>query len=94
MNLPTTKKEIKNANSTNQEKWFDILLSGEKKEEYREIKPYYMSRFKTYLKCILIHIYLMVSMQEKYYFAMDMDGTVRNLYILLFSALEMLFLNF
>lgn len=21
-------------------KWFDMILSGEKKEEYREIKPY------------------------------------------------------
>ena len=27
-------------------KWFDMILSGEKKEEYREIKPYYDSRFK------------------------------------------------
>lgn len=27
-------------------KWFDMILSGEKKEEYREIKPYYNSRFK------------------------------------------------
>lgn len=26
-------------------KWFDMILSGEKKEEYREIKPYYKSRF-------------------------------------------------
>ena len=26
-------------------KWFDMILSGEKKEEYREIKPYYQSRF-------------------------------------------------
>lgn len=26
-------------------KWFDTILSGEKKEEYREIKPYYESRF-------------------------------------------------
>lgn len=25
-------------------KWFDMILSGEKKEEYREIKPYYKSR--------------------------------------------------
>ena len=22
-------------------KWFDMTLNGEKKEEYREIKPYY-----------------------------------------------------
>ena len=26
-------------------KWFDMIKSGEKKEEYREIKPYYVSRF-------------------------------------------------
>ena len=25
-------------------KWFDMIRSGEKKEEYREIKPYYQSR--------------------------------------------------
>ena len=27
-------------------KWFDMILSGEKKEEYREIKQYYDTRFK------------------------------------------------
>ena len=27
-------------------KWFDMILSGEKEEEYREIKPYYTSRFR------------------------------------------------
>lgn len=26
-------------------KWFDMILSGKKKEEYREIKPYYETRF-------------------------------------------------
>ena len=26
-------------------KWFDMILSGEKKEEYREIKPYWAKRF-------------------------------------------------
>lgn len=25
--------------------WFNKILSGEKKEEYREIKPYYTTRF-------------------------------------------------
>lgn len=25
--------------------WFDMILSGEKKEEYREIKPYWENRF-------------------------------------------------
>lgn len=27
-------------------KWFYMILSGEKKEEYREIKPYYTKRFQ------------------------------------------------
>ena len=27
-------------------KWFDMILSGEKKEEYREIKEYYETRFQ------------------------------------------------
>ena len=26
-------------------KWFDMIKSGEKKEEYRELKPYYHRRF-------------------------------------------------
>lgn len=26
-------------------KWYDMILSGEKKEEYREIKPYWAVRF-------------------------------------------------
>lgn len=30
-------------------KWFEMIVSGEKKEEYREIKPYYDSRFKGYM---------------------------------------------
>ena len=28
-------------------KWYDMITSGEKKEEYREIKPYYKARFKS-----------------------------------------------
>ena len=27
-------------------KWFDMILKGEKLEEYREIKPYYSIRFR------------------------------------------------
>lgn len=27
-------------------KWYDLILSGKKKEEYRDIKPYYTSRFE------------------------------------------------
>lgn len=26
-------------------KWFDMILSGEKREEYRETSPYWMTRF-------------------------------------------------
>ena len=29
------------------EKWFSMILDGIKLEEYREIKPYYTSRFQT-----------------------------------------------
>lgn len=28
-------------------KWFDMIVSKEKKEEYRDIKPYYTKRFQT-----------------------------------------------
>jgi hypothetical protein len=28
-------------------KWFDMICKGEKKEEYREIKPYWTKRFRT-----------------------------------------------
>lgn len=28
-------------------KWYDMIISGEKKEEYRDIKPYYTKRFQT-----------------------------------------------
>ena len=28
-------------------KWYDMILSGEKKEEYRDITPYYRKRFQT-----------------------------------------------
>lgn len=27
-------------------KWYDMILCGEKKEEYRELKPYYQKRFE------------------------------------------------
>ena len=29
-------------------KWYDMIASGEKKEEYREIKPFYANRFSKY----------------------------------------------
>ena len=33
-------------------KWFDMILSGEKKEEYREIKPYYTTRLYHYFDMV------------------------------------------
>ena len=40
-------------------KWFDMIKSGEKKEEYREIKPFYINRFIKFkpLKIDLINDY-------------------------------------
>ena len=36
-------------------KRFDMILSGEKKEEYREIKEYYETRFQNLFGAITIH---------------------------------------
>lgn len=36
---------MKTLHLTLKKKWFDMILSGEKKEEYREIKPYWNKRF-------------------------------------------------
>ncbi len=36
--------ELKTLNLTLSKKWFDMIASGEKLEEYREIKPYWESR--------------------------------------------------
>lgn len=33
---------------TLKKQWFDMILSGEKAEEYREIKPYWTKRFENY----------------------------------------------
>lgn len=36
-------------------KWFDMILSGEKKEEYREIKEYYETRFQNLFGAITVY---------------------------------------
>ena len=38
-----------------QKRWYDMILSGEKKEEYREIKEYYETRFQNLFGAITIH---------------------------------------
>ena len=35
-------------------KWFDMIVSGEKKEEYREIKSYYDNRFMNAFGFLLV----------------------------------------
>lgn len=35
---------MRTLNTTLKRQWFDMIQSGEKKEEYREIKPYWYSR--------------------------------------------------
>lgn len=35
---------MKTITLTLEKKWFDMIFSGEKKEEYREIKPYWIRR--------------------------------------------------
>lgn len=42
-------------------KWFDMIKSGEKKEEYREVKTYWFTRFKNnidglYDEKLVIHL--------------------------------------
>lgn len=39
---------MKNLTLNVKKKWFDMILSGEKKEEYREIKPLYQNKFYDY----------------------------------------------
>ena len=35
-------------------RWFDMIASGEKKEEYREIKPFYEKKFDKYTYDIVV----------------------------------------
>lgn len=37
-------------------KWFDMIVSGEKKEEYREIKHYWTTRFQKADFCVITAI--------------------------------------
>lgn len=39
---------MKTLNLTLKRHWFDLILSGEKAEEYREIKPYWFGRLLTF----------------------------------------------
>lgn len=49
-----------------QKKWYDMILSGEKKEEYREIKEYYETRFQNLFGAITIYPSSIFSHRSKY----------------------------
>lgn len=49
-----------------QKKWYDMILSGEKKEEYREIKQYYETRFRNLFGAITIYPSSIFSDRSKY----------------------------
>lgn len=53
------KKEVANSQEEQKmlilpikKKWYDMILAEEKTEEYREIKPYYDSRFESVFGCM------------------------------------------
>lgn len=57
-------------------KWFDMILSGEKKEEYREIKPYWIKRLsKNYDKIKFVHGYG----NDKPWFIIELKGISRGI---------------
>lgn len=41
-------------------KWFDMIASGEKREEYRDLSPYYHRRLDKYLPGRDAHRYLVI----------------------------------
>lgn len=46
-------------------KWFDMIVSGEKREEYREIKPYYDSRFMNAFGFLLVGGQMVLERQHR-----------------------------
>jgi hypothetical protein len=55
--IKTGEIKVKILHLTLKKQWFDMILNGQKKEEYREIKPYWRSRLGIgYLNPIHTHI--------------------------------------
>lgn len=44
---------------TLEKKWFDMISSGEKKEEYRELKPYWSKRFLSHERKLNPYFYVL-----------------------------------
>ena len=66
-------------------KWYDMILSGEKTEEYREIKPYYDNRlpkefgfFREGEKLVKGNIYPPADLSEKMYAHSLSESVTRN----------------
>lgn len=52
---------------TLKKKWFDMIRSGEKTEEYREIKPYWIKRLAIdYLFCYVFKDYTHIQFRHGY----------------------------
>lgn len=49
-----------------QKKWYDMILSGAKKEEYREIKEYYETRFQNLFGAVTIYLSSIFSDRSEY----------------------------
>lgn len=60
-------------------KWFDMIRSGQKKEEYREIKPYWASRFfDSHIKSGMGLEYILNSNEEIYRYIILRNGYSKN----------------
>lgn len=60
-------------------RWFDMIKSGEKKEEYREIKPYWTKRFENYYEIAKLNIELECpNFKEIYYRVVFRNGYGNN----------------
>ncbi len=63
-------------------KWFGMILSGEKKEEYREIKPYWTTRIMNDVGCKKKDDYSMLVFKDvvKVYKTIPINAMFRNGY--------------
>lgn len=57
-------------------KWFDMILSGEKKEDYREINPYWEKRFNSTYTDYSICDSPKSSIYRTFYIRRDLGGAV------------------
>ncbi|MBD5364814.1 MAG: hypothetical protein HDR79_07730 [Bacteroides sp.] len=53
-------------------KWWDMIASGEKKEEYRSLTPYWFTRLCAYKECG--HFYRKVTKKDAELFEVNKDG--------------------